>query len=61
MPSSLLEDRSTHVVNAQAKGPGAPTQETLSPQDYRTLLAGLAHDLKNPLTRIRARSAASWG
>ena len=34
----------------------ARPQQAFSPRDYRTLLASLAHDLKNPLTRIHARA-----
>ena len=49
MPVSLREE-------AQAEGPEAPAQEAVSPRDYRALLASLAHDLKNPLTRIRGRA-----
>ena len=56
VPSSLLEDRPRHVVDTQAHEPAAPAHRALSPQDYRTLFATLAHDLKNPLTRIRARA-----
>jgi signal transduction histidine kinase len=55
VPVSLREDRSMHI-EARAEGPDAPAQEALSPRDYSALLASLAHDLKNPLTRIRGRA-----
>jgi signal transduction histidine kinase len=42
-------------VDVRAEGPGAPPAGVLA-AGYRTLLASLAHDLKNPLTRIHARA-----
>jgi signal transduction histidine kinase len=52
---SLLETHSTRL-ECHEEALSSPAQEELSLQDYRTLVATLAHDLKNPLTRIRGRS-----
>jgi signal transduction histidine kinase len=55
LPTPLLEGETAQVV-ASADVSQKPEQASFSSQDYRMLLATLAHDLKNPLTRIRARA-----
>ena len=55
LPTPLLEGEAAQVV-ASGDVWQKPDQDSFSSQDYRMLLATLAHDLKNPLTRIRARA-----
>jgi signal transduction histidine kinase len=55
LPTPLLEEEAARVL-ASADVSQKPDQDLFSSQDYRMLLATLAHDLKNPLTRIRARA-----
>jgi signal transduction histidine kinase len=55
LSTPLLEREAAQVV-ASADVSQKPDQDLFSSQDYRMLLATLAHDLKNPLTRIRARA-----
>jgi signal transduction histidine kinase len=54
VPSVLETDPSHLECQHEALSP-VPKKE-LSQQDYRMLLATLAHDFKNALTRIRGRS-----
>jgi signal transduction histidine kinase len=53
---SLLETDSTRLECQEEALSPAAQEEFFLQEDYRTVLATLAHDLKNPLTRIRGRS-----